>query len=127
MCRHQPSPHSLEVFCFGGVFWGLATRYQKNSHISFYRRNQEVMKHGGSGFNDLIIYTCNCTVLLLHFFCCHCLTASICSCLGDILSGISSPILLFPHFLSVQISFLSVYLGHLFVSGYTDLSQLKVA
>ena len=107
------------------VCWGLAAGYKKSPHVSFYRKNQDVMQQGGNIFNDLIIYTRNCTILLslllsvfdsfyLQFSC-------------DVLSGISSPIPLFPYFLSVQTSFLSVYLGYLFVSGYTDLSHLKVA
>lgn len=73
------------------------------------------MKQGGKVFNDLkssiLIVVLN--VLLSIILAYLCLTTSTYSCLGDVLSGIFPPIPLFPRFLSVQTSFLSIYLGHL--------------
>lgn len=73
--------------CFGG--WQHDTRKTRTFHF-----NQDVMKQGVNIFGDLMIYTHNCSTVT--FSCCQCLTVFICSCLGDILSGISSPIVLFP-------------------------------
>lgn len=65
------------------------------------------MKQGVNIFNDLIIYTHNCPIVT--FSCCQCLTVFIFSCLGDILSGISSPILLFPVSCVYRPPFVSIF------------------
>ena len=109
------------------VCWGLATEYKKSSHISFYRENKYVVKQGGNIFNDLksCILLVVLNVSLFIFLGYPCLTASMCSCLGDVLSGIFPPVCTIVPPLSEYTDLLFVYLGHLFISGYTDLSSKR--
>lgn len=101
--------------------WPQNTRKALTFHFTW--KNKDVVKQRGNIFNDLKSCILVLNLLLSIFLVYLCLTASTCSCLGDVLSGIFPPILLLPHFLTVQTSFLSVYLGHLFMSGYTDVSS----
>lgn len=101
--------------------WQQDTR--KALHLSFYKRNQDVMKQRRNIFNDLIIHTSNRTFcFIITFSHYQCLTASNCSCLGDILSGISSYAIvsLFPQ--HTDLFFVSIFGTSICVRIHTSIS-----
>lgn len=115
------SPHSLEVFVLIEVYWGLATEYKKSSHISFYRKNKDVVKQGGNIFNDLKL--CILVIVLNVVHLCLSVFDGFYSQLSWWCSGWHFPsytvVPPFPEYIDL----LFVYLGHLFMSGYADLSS----
>lgn len=121
------SPHSLEVFVLIEVCWGFATEYKKSFPVSFYRKNKHVVKQRGNIFNDqkscILVVVLN--VLLSIFLAYPGLTTSTCNCLGDVLSAIFPPVPLFPHFLSIQTSFLSIW--GIYLCEDTQICHLRVA